>query len=78
MLAFGIITPLAGILALARPGRTVVVLAVLFGIQPVVAGLFRFVAAFAADDETGAIRVLLALLGVLSFIVGCTPCATSC
>jgi uncharacterized membrane protein HdeD (DUF308 family) len=33
----------------------------------VVAGIFRFVAALATDDETGATRVLP---GVLSFIVG--------
>jgi uncharacterized membrane protein HdeD (DUF308 family) len=70
VLAFGIVTLLAGLLALAWPGRTVVVLALLFGVQLVVAGIFRFVAALATDDETGATRVLLALLGVLSFIVG--------
>jgi uncharacterized membrane protein HdeD (DUF308 family) len=70
VLAFGIVTLLAGLLALAWPGRTIVVIAVLFGIQLVVAGIFRFVAAFASDDESGATRVLLALLGVLSFIVG--------
>jgi len=70
VLAFGIITLLAGLLTLAWPGRTIVVVAVLFGIQLVVAGIFRFVAALASDDESGATRVLLALLGVLSFIVG--------
>jgi uncharacterized membrane protein HdeD (DUF308 family) len=70
VLTFGIVTVLAGLLALAWPGRTVVVIAVLFGAQLVVAGIFRFVAALAADDERGTTRVLLALLGVLSFIVG--------
>ena len=70
VLAFGIVTLLAGLLALAWPGRTIVVIAVLFGIQLVVAGVFRFVAALASDDESGGTRVLLALLGVLSFIVG--------
>ncbi len=70
VLAFGIITTLAGLIALGWPGRTLVAVAVLFGIQLVVAGIFRFVAAFAMDEESGAIRVLLALLGVLSFIVG--------
>jgi uncharacterized membrane protein HdeD (DUF308 family) len=70
VLVFGIITVLAGLLTLVWPGRTIVVLAVLFGAQLVVAGIFRFVAALASDDETGATRVLLALLGVLSFIVG--------
>jgi uncharacterized membrane protein HdeD (DUF308 family) len=70
VLAFGIVTLLAGLLTLVWPGRTVVVIAVLFGAQLVVAGIFRFVAALASDDETGGTRVLLALLGVLSFIVG--------
>jgi len=67
VLAFGIITLLAGLLTLAWPGRTIVVVAVLFGIQLVVAGIFRFVAALASDDESGATRVLLALLVVLVY-----------
>jgi uncharacterized membrane protein HdeD (DUF308 family) len=70
VLAFGIITLLAGLLTLVWPGRTVVVVAGLFGAQLVVAGIFRFVAALASDDESGGTRVLLALLGVLSSIVG--------
>lgn len=70
VLAFGGITALAGLITLAWPGRTLVVVAVLFGIQLVVSGIFRFVAAFATEDESGATRVLLALLGVLSFVVG--------
>jgi uncharacterized membrane protein HdeD (DUF308 family) len=70
VLAFGVITALVGLIALVWPGRTLVVIAVLFGIELVVAGIFRFVAAFAAGDESGATRVLFALLGVLSFIVG--------
>jgi uncharacterized membrane protein HdeD (DUF308 family) len=70
LLAFGIITLLAGALAIIWPGRTVVVIAVLFGFQLVVAGIFRFVTAFAVEEESGGTRVLLALLGVLSFIVG--------
>jgi len=70
LLAFGIITVLLGIIALAWPGRTLVVVAVLFGAQLIVMGIFRFVGAIAAEDLTGANRVLLALLGVLSLIVG--------
>ena len=70
VLTFGIITLLAGLFTLVWPGRTIVVVAVLFGIQLVVAGIFRFVTALASDDESGGTRVLLALLGVLSFIVG--------
>jgi uncharacterized membrane protein HdeD (DUF308 family) len=70
VLAYGLLTLLAGVVTLVWPGRTVVVVAVLFGIQLVVAGIFRFGAALATDDVDGGTRVLLALLGVLSFIVG--------
>lgn len=70
VLVFGVVTLVAGLLVLVWPGHTLVAIAVLFGIQLVVAGIFRFVAALASDDESGTTRVLLALLGVLSFIVG--------
>jgi uncharacterized membrane protein HdeD (DUF308 family) len=70
VLAFGIITIAVGIAALAWPGRTLVVVAVLFGIQLIVMGIFRFTSAFAADDMSGGNRILLALLGVLSLIIG--------
>jgi uncharacterized membrane protein HdeD (DUF308 family) len=70
VLWFGIITLLAGIAVLAWPGPTLLVIAVLFGVQLIVAGIFRFVAAFATDDAGGGTRVLLALLGVLSIIIG--------
>jgi uncharacterized membrane protein HdeD (DUF308 family) len=70
VLFFGIVTVLAGLFALVWPGRTLQVITVLFGIQLVVAGIFRFVAALAVDEASGGTRVLLALLGVLSFIVG--------
>jgi uncharacterized membrane protein HdeD (DUF308 family) len=70
VLAFGIITLLTGLAALVWPGRTLIVVAVLFGIQLIVMGIFRFVAAFASDDLSGGTRVLLALLGVLSLIIG--------
>src|ERR1700689_2885349 len=69
-LAFGVITVLIGIAALVWPGRTLGVVAGLFGIQLFVMGIFRFVGAFASDDRTGGTRVLLALLGVLSLIIG--------
>jgi uncharacterized membrane protein HdeD (DUF308 family) len=70
VLFFGVVTAIVGLLAIGWPGRTLQVIAVLFGIQLVVAGIFRFVAALADDDESGGTRVLLALLGVLSFVVG--------
>ena len=70
LLAFGILTLLAGVAAVAWPGPTVIAIAVLFGIQLVVAGLFQFVGAFAGSDLTGGGRVLNAVLGLLAFVVG--------
>lgn len=70
LMAFGVLTLLAGLAVLVWPGPTILVLALLFGIQLIVSGVFRFGAALASDDLTGGTRVLLALLGVLSFIIG--------
>ena len=70
LLAYGILTLIAGLVVLVWPGETLLVLAVLFGIQLIISGIFRFVAALASDDLTGGTRVLLALLGVLSIIIG--------
>jgi uncharacterized membrane protein HdeD (DUF308 family) len=68
--AYGILTLIAGVLVLAWPSETLLVLAVLFGVQLIISGIFRFVAALASEDLTGGTRVLLALLGVLSIIIG--------
>jgi uncharacterized membrane protein HdeD (DUF308 family) len=70
VLIFGVLTLLLGFLAVVWPGRTVVVIAVLLGLELIIVGIFRFVEAFAYDEATGGTRVLMALLGILSFIVG--------
>jgi uncharacterized membrane protein HdeD (DUF308 family) len=70
VLFFGVITVVLGILALAWPGHTLIAIAVVFGVQLVVMGVFRFVASFAFPDLSGGTRVLYALLGVLSLIIG--------
>jgi uncharacterized membrane protein HdeD (DUF308 family) len=70
VLAYGIITVLAGVAVLAWPSETLLVIAVLFGVQLIISGIFRFVGALASDDLTGGTRVMLALLGVLSIIIG--------
>ncbi len=70
LLSFGILTLLAGVAAVAWPGPTVIAIAVLFGIQLVIAGIFQFVNAFAGSDLTGGVRVLSAVLGLFAFIVG--------
>jgi len=70
LLAFGILTLLAGVADVAWPGPTVIAIAGLFGIQLVIAGIFQFVNAFASSDLTGGVRVLSAVLGLLALIVG--------
>jgi uncharacterized membrane protein HdeD (DUF308 family) len=68
-LAFGLVTVAAGIATLVWPDKTLIVIAVVFGFQLVVTGIFRFVSAFAFDMSGGS-RVLMALLGALSLIIG--------
>src|ERR1700722_15481480 len=68
--AYGVLTLLAGVFVLAWPGETLLVIAVLFGVQLIVSGIFRVGPAFASQDLTGGTRVLMALLSVLSIIIG--------
>jgi len=68
-LFFGLVTVAAGIATLIWPGKTLVVVAVIFGFQLIVTGIFRLVWAF-AFDQSGGSRVLMALLGAFSLIVG--------
>ena len=70
MLAYGVITFLAGLAALAWPAPTIVVLAVVFGIQLIAGGVYWLVSAFGETGTSGPTRVLLALLGIFSVIVG--------
>jgi uncharacterized membrane protein HdeD (DUF308 family) len=70
LLIFGVVTLVAGIGAVVWPGITLLAAAIVFGVQLIVAGIYRLVGAFASDDATGGTRVLLALLGILSLIVG--------
>ena len=68
ILFFGIMTLIAGILTVAWPGRTVLVIAVLFGLQLFISGIFRLVIAF--TDEGAGHRVAYTLIGIFSIIVG--------
>ena len=72
LLFFGILMVVAGVFAVAWPGPTVLVLAILFGIQILVSGIFSFINAF-ATDESGGMRVwnvILGLLGIWLIIYG--------
>jgi uncharacterized membrane protein HdeD (DUF308 family) len=67
---FGVVSIVAGILALAWPGPTLVVLAVLFGVELIVWGIYRLVGAITFGDAGGGARTLWAILGVLSLLLG--------
>jgi len=67
---FGVVSIVAGVLALAWPGPTLVVLAVLFGIELIVWGIYRLVGAITIGDASGGARTLWAILGILSLLIG--------
>jgi len=74
VLAFGIASVVLGVLVVVRPAATIFGFAILLGIWLFVSGLFRIVMAIAdggdSGSDTGAERVLLAVLGLLSVIIG--------
>jgi uncharacterized membrane protein HdeD (DUF308 family) len=70
VLAFGIATLVLGILVIVQPTATIYGFAILLGIWLFVSGLFRIVMAIADDHDTGGTRVLIAVLGLLSVLVG--------
>ncbi len=70
VLFFGIVTLILGILVVIRPKDTVYAFAILLGIWLFVAGLFRIVMAIAESDDTAGSRWFVAVLGLLSVIIG--------
>jgi uncharacterized membrane protein HdeD (DUF308 family) len=68
VLSFGIVTLIAGLMTVAWPDATILVVAILVGIQLFVSGIFRLVSAF--TDEGEGHRAWWAILGLLSIAVG--------
>jgi uncharacterized membrane protein HdeD (DUF308 family) len=66
---FGLLTLGIGIAAVVWPDRTILVIAVLFGIHLIMMGIFRLVGAFSHEAE-GGVRWALAIVGVLGILVG--------
>ena len=62
MLAFGTLTIAAGICTLVWPAITLLAAAITFGVQLIVTGIYRLVAAFEAPEESTGTRVMLGLL----------------
>lgn len=69
VLVMGILSIIIGVMAIAWPGLTLISLAILFAIWLLVAGVVDIVNAFKDDASTGQ-RVLSAVIGTLSVIVG--------
>lgn len=69
VLVVGLISIALGLLFLIWPGRTITVLAVLFGIYLIVSGVVSLVQGFNKDLSTGQ-RVLAILVGVISIVLG--------
>jgi uncharacterized membrane protein HdeD (DUF308 family) len=70
VLFFGIVTLILGVLVVIRPKDTVYAFAILLGIWLFVAGLFRIVVAIAESEDTAGSRWFMAVLGLLSVIIG--------
>ena len=68
VLSFSILTLILGIMVMAWPHATVKLVALLFGLQLLIGGIFALVRAFTNSGEGS--RVLLAVLGVLGILVG--------
>jgi hypothetical protein len=67
---FGVLSIVAGVIALANPGLSLVAIGILFGCWLIVTGFFDVLAGVAADDASAARRVVAVLLGVVSLIAG--------
>jgi uncharacterized membrane protein HdeD (DUF308 family) len=67
---FGVLSVVAGAIALINPGLSLLAIALLFGAYLVVSGFFDVLAGFLADDADTVRRVFAVLLGVISLIAG--------
>jgi len=69
IVAYGVASLLAGVIAVLWPSSTLVVIAIIFAAQLLVGAVYQFVVAFAIPNESGWLRALTALLSVFSFVV---------
>ncbi len=66
----GLLSLALGICLLVWPGHTLVAISILLGAYLIVSGIFQIIASFTIDGVTGGIRVLTAISGALSLILG--------
>jgi uncharacterized membrane protein HdeD (DUF308 family) len=65
----GVASIILGVLAILYPGATIVTVAIFFAAWLFVSGFYEVITSFTTDGDTGS-RVLHAIIGVLSVIVG--------
>jgi uncharacterized membrane protein HdeD (DUF308 family) len=65
----GLLSVILGVLAIVYPGATIVTISIFFAAWLFVSGIVSLIASFRRDGDTSS-RVLSAILGVLSIIVG--------
>jgi uncharacterized membrane protein HdeD (DUF308 family) len=70
VLFFGIVTLGIGVVVTLHPKHSIYVFAIFLGIWLFVAGLFRIVVSIADREDAGGTRWLMAVLGLVSVIVG--------
>ncbi len=73
-LLLGLVDLAAGVVALAWPGPTALVLVLIVGVWAVIAGLVEFSAAFASGEPAGT-RAMLILGGLITIAFGVVLCA---
>ncbi|MFR9730494.1 HdeD family acid-resistance protein [Saccharopolyspora sp. MS10] len=69
MLAYGVLSLLAGLAVLLWPGATLLFIALVLGVQLVIGGVFWFGSALASGEQGLAARIVLAVLGILAGVV---------
>jgi uncharacterized membrane protein HdeD (DUF308 family) len=70
VLAIGVVSVLLGLAAIVYPGATLLVIAVLFGVQLIALAVYRFVGALASSGQSGWQNVTSALLAAIAFTLG--------
>lgn len=70
IVAYGVFTLVAGIIAIVYPSATLVAIAIIFAIQLIVTAVFRFAYVFAIPNENGWLKALTALVAILSLVIG--------
>jgi uncharacterized membrane protein HdeD (DUF308 family) len=67
---FGVLSVLAGAIALINPGLSLLAIAILFGCYLIVAGVFDLLAGVSAQDVDATRRIFAVVLAILSLIAG--------